>query len=67
MGKKSAPKMPDMPDISEMIDAQAKANRVNTQSVMGGTNFSKNADGTWLQQQSYSPLAKALMLSLIHI
>ena len=61
MGKKSTPRMPQLPNPTHMINAQAKANRVDTHNVMGGNTFDQNADGTWTQRQEYSPLAKALL------
>lgn len=61
MGKKSKPKMPEMPDVTEMINAQADANRVDTNNLFGGTTYNKNQDGGWSQSQHYSPLAQALL------
>lgn len=61
MGSKKQPQMPDLPDINEMVNAQAKANRVDSHNIMGSNTFSQNSDGTWSQQQEYSPLAKAML------
>lgn len=54
LGKKS-PKAPAAPDITEMINAQAQANRVNTVNPYGSQTFTQGADGQWNSNVQFSP------------
>jgi len=60
MGKKSKPKAPEAPDVNEMIDKQAEANRVNINNPYGTQQYNKNPDGTWTNNVEFSPELQAL-------
>jgi len=60
VGKKSKPKAPKAPDVNEMIDKQAEANRVNIYNPYGSQEYSKNPDGTWVNNVQFTPEMQAL-------
>lgn len=57
---KPKPKAPAAPDIQEMIQASARANRVNTATPYGSQTYTENPDGTWSSQVQFSPEMRAL-------
>lgn len=60
MGKKSAPRPPPAPDPTQIMNEEARLNRVNVSTPYGGQQWSMDDDGKATLTSSFSPEMQAL-------